>query len=873
MFWAVVPLEIISQRMFLYNLRRQIFDFFVQTLTFKLCHITTVIKFQYFLIKHHKENRNQPKHQTMISARIIIGILLASSSTAASWPFQSRELSTHDSCSDNDAYRSPIAPNLGCELHNMTNCDCNTFEHLMTQQELQELFTSCPLTCGVPCDYQLNAPSASPTNSMIPSTVPSAEPSDCNDDETYSSPINTNLGCELYGNTGCDCYAFQDYMTTEELQELFTRCPQTCEVTCDFKLPAPPSMNPSKSMIPTASPTEDDGSGGITFSPTEAPAPRRSTPTNAPSHTPSVSMIPTASPTKDDGSGGITFSPTEAPNPRSITIQPSAVPSQKPTKTSNDCVDDESYISPIAPDFGCDLYANLDCNFFQNEMTEQQMQELLASCPETCGVVSCEIQPSEIPSEKPSISTQPSAIPSQKPSHRPSFTPSNLPTFIPSNHPSTLPNRVPSQSPSVSPTKTSNDCVDDESYISPIAPDFGCELYANLDCNHFQSSMTEQQMQELLASCPETCGVVSCEIQPSEIPSEKPSISTQPSAIPSQKPTKTSNDCVDDESYISPIAPNFGCELYANLDCNFFQSNMTEQQMQELLASCPETCGVVSCEITSRPSSSVSRSVLPSMLPSRVPTQNPSDKPSSHPSMKPSTASSHLPSYEPSGTPTDFPTENPSQSSQPTSGPSDKPSRSPSDAPSLSKSPSLAPSVSGSPSSLPSATPTNQPSNCPSNVEGCLAHVCVTNENTNIALAGLGNSNTCSERGNVQGPIDGNTLTQFSGVIPYGSTYESTADNEYHWWEVDLQGVFDIAQVKIFACVGVSCHPEGKKLDQIQVDIYDGLVITFSSSFFLDQAPVFDLILPFEIQGQIVRITQMQTGNVLSLSEVQVFGH
>ena len=724
----------------------------------------------------------------MISARIIIGILLASSSTAASWPFQSRELSTHDSCSDNDAYRSPIAPNLGCELHNMTNCDCNTFEHLMTQQELQELFTSCPLTCGVPCDYQLNAPSASPTNSMIPSTVPSAEPSDCNDDETYSSPINTNLGCELYGNTGCDCYAFQDYMTTEELQELFTRCPQTCEVTCDFKLPAPPSMNPSKSMIPTASPTEDDGSGGITFSPTEAPAPRRSTPTNAPSHTPSVSMIPTASPTKDDGSGGITFSPTEAPNPRSITIQPSAVPSQKPTKTSNDCVDDESYTSPIAPDFGCELYANLDCNHFQSSMTEQQMQELLASCPETCGVVSCEIQPSEIPSEKPSISTQPSAIPSQKPSHRPSFTPSNLPTFIPSNHPSTLPNRVPSQSPSVSPTKTSNDCVDDESYISPIAPDFGCELYANLDCN-------------------------------------------------------------------------------------FFQSNMTEQQMQELLASCPETCGVVSCEITSRPSSSVSRSVLPSMLPSRVPTQNPSDKPSSHPSMKPSTASSHLPSYEPSGTPTDFPTENPSQSSQPTSGPSDKPSRSPSDAPSLSKSPSLAPSVSGSPSSLPSATPTNQPSNCPSNVEGCLAHVCVTNENTNIALAGLGNSNTCSERGNVQGPIDGNTLTQFSGVIPYGSTYESTADNESHWWEVDLQGVFDIAQVKIFACVGVSCHPEGEKLDQIRVDIYDGAVITFSSSFFLDQAPVFDLILPFEIQGQIVRITQMQSGNVLSLSEVQVFGH
>ena len=125
----------------------------------------------------------------------------------------------------------------------------------------------------------------------------------------------------------------------------------------------------------------------------------------------------------------------------------------------------------------------------------------------------------------------------------------------------------------------------------------------------------------------------------------------------------------------------------------------------------------------------------------------------------------------------------------------------------------------------------------------------------------------------MDGPVDGNTQTAFSTDIYHGSTYESSEDNVSHWWEVDLRGTFAIAQVKIFACAGEICHPQGKKLDRIKIDIFNGPVTVFSASYFLDQGPIFDLILSSEVPGQIVRITKTVPGEVLSLSEVQILGH
>jgi len=63
-------------------------------------------------------------------------------------------------CTDDDNYRSPINPELGCQLYNATNwtcdgdnVDCSMWGALLTDAQLQDVFASCPITCGVPCGY------------------------------------------------------------------------------------------------------------------------------------------------------------------------------------------------------------------------------------------------------------------------------------------------------------------------------------------------------------------------------------------------------------------------------------------------------------------------------------------------------------------------------------------------------------------------------------------------------------------------------------------------------------------------------------------------------------------------------------------------
>ena len=256
-------------------------------------------------------------------------------------------------------------------------------------------------------------------------------------------------------------------------------------------------------------------------------------------------------------------------------------------------------------------------------------------------------------------------------------------------------------------------------------------------------------------------------------------------------------------------------------------------------------------------------------MPSRAPTDAPSMKPSRQPSRLPSRVPSVIPTARPSAQPSDRPSAYPSDlpSSRPTINASVSPS----------KVESSIPSVSLEPTKLPTSSPSILPTNCPSTPtpNKCSIHVCVSSNNTNVALSGCGLSLYVSDRGNVQGPIDGSTDTSFGAGTtspPYGSTYESTEDHVAHWWEVFLKGRYTIAQIKIFACVGPLCNPEGEKLDQIRVDIFDGTLVVSSFFFYSDQGPVLDLILPVEVVGQTVRVTKTQIGKVLSLSEVQIMG-
>lgn len=161
---------------------------------------------------------------------------------------------------------------------------------------------------------------------------------------------------------------------------------------------------------------------------------------------------------------------------------------------------------------------------------------------------------------------------------------------------------------------------------------------------------------------------------------------------------------------------------------------------------------------------------------------------------------------------------------------------------------------------------------CSSPLADCLAGTCVAENNINLAISGSGSSIYESDRSYINGPIDGNSTTRFNEGSLQGSNYESTNENVSHWWEVDLHSSFIISQIKIIPCEGDLCALDGKRLDQIRVDIINDSTIVSSFFFFRDQAPMLDLILPIEVQAQIVRITKVQTGQMLSLSEVQVIG-
>jgi len=58
-------------------------------------------------------------------------------------------------CTDDAHYYSPINHEFGCELYSITDStgdvDCSMWGALLTDAQLQDVFTSCPITCGVPC--------------------------------------------------------------------------------------------------------------------------------------------------------------------------------------------------------------------------------------------------------------------------------------------------------------------------------------------------------------------------------------------------------------------------------------------------------------------------------------------------------------------------------------------------------------------------------------------------------------------------------------------------------------------------------------------------------------------------------------------------
>lgn len=90
--------------------------------------------------------------------------------------------------------------------------------------------TSAPVR-GRPVE-PVSVPTKAPSNG--PSAVPSlsSHPSQCADNGDFESALHCDHGCEFFALAAFDCYGWSKMLTVDEMQELFTNCPITCEVQC-----------------------------------------------------------------------------------------------------------------------------------------------------------------------------------------------------------------------------------------------------------------------------------------------------------------------------------------------------------------------------------------------------------------------------------------------------------------------------------------------------------------------------------------------------------------------------------------------------------------------------------------------------------------
>jgi len=255
-------------------------------------------------------------------------------------------------CINDIYYNSPIAPNTPCQFFQHANCDCMAWVALLTHSELQDLHTSCPQSCDVPCDY----------------VVPTG---DCYDDSTYRVPSLPSLGCELFSKANLSCEEMKDagfLRNDAELEDALLKCPVACEVPCKT-----PSASPSVSQVPSNRPSDCDLNDDPTYL----------FPFNQ-----KYGCETFANSTFTCQQFGAILTPAQVQEAMDRCPESCNVPCQesRPTASPTVCEDDESYISPITPTYGCKLYCETDCNQWAPLLTDTEFQDMLSSCPLSCGL-------------------------------------------------------------------------------------------------------------------------------------------------------------------------------------------------------------------------------------------------------------------------------------------------------------------------------------------------------------------------------------------------------------------------------------------------------------------------------------------------------
>jgi len=208
----------------------------------------------------------------------------------------------------------------------------------------------------------------------------------------------------------------------------------------------------------------------------------------------------------------IVFNLPAASGQRKINVQTafgliSGMPSDMPSDTPSDM---PSYLPSEAPSTASSSV--VDLRLISSRIPTQSAQRSSpSSVPSTMLLLDVPSEaPSDVPSDYPSDTPTivPTTHPTIEPTLYPSTSPSLLPSMAPSRHPSAGPTKIPSTPPSSVPSVAPTIfCHDEASYRSPIN-NFTCANHQGTDCTLWRFlGLDADGLQELVESCPVSCGI------------------------------------------------------------------------------------------------------------------------------------------------------------------------------------------------------------------------------------------------------------------------------------------------------------------------------------------------------------------------------
>ena len=146
-------------------------------------------------------------------------------------------------------------------------------------------------------------------------------------------------------------------------------------------------------------------------------------------------------------------------------------------------------------------------------------------------------------------------------------------------------------------------CIDDQEYVSKLG--LGCSHHLSLKCDGFgKLGFSEQEVAELKAKCPVSCGVPPC-VKPELIEGkgrtyQKTIATSDAELVDTQKARVLQEDscypgwpqtCQDNFAYRSRLG--LDCSMHIVVDCKVMQEiGFSESEIDELILNCPCSCGV-----------------------------------------------------------------------------------------------------------------------------------------------------------------------------------------------------------------------------------------------------------------------------------------